>query len=186
MSLQALIKMVADEEGTEYVITHDSFGQHTLSWDTDITDPSGTVLAPGHVNLFSFPLLTFNRDGRPIEAVGEELAALEWIVNSSVEEPKRTAYRRDSSGGIITHALLIANTPQSLELCIQIFRRWPRLLPHAHGPGLFQGEHALHILAVNRRDDELCIVLEIAAKRLARYQYISLVGARCSGLFFQV
>ena len=66
------------------------------------------------------------------------------------QEPKRTAYRRDASGGLVTHALLIANTPQSIRLAMDIFARWPRLLTYGHAQGFFTGEHALHILAVNR------------------------------------
>ena len=67
---------------------------------------------------------------------------------------------------------------------MEVFRRWPRLVFHGHGPGLFQGEHALHILAVNRREDTLCELLELAHARLSRYQFVGLLRARASGLFF--
>ena len=66
------------------------------------------------------------------------------------------------------HALLIANTPQSIELVMRIARRdgsGARMLTQEHGPGLFLGEHSPHVLAVNRREEELCEMLTVVSSK---------------------
>ena len=49
ISNKILTKMVSSVTGTEFMVTHDSKGQHTFSWSSPVLDPNGTELPPGSV-----------------------------------------------------------------------------------------------------------------------------------------
>ena len=68
---------------------------------------------------------------------------------------------------------------------MRIFEARPELLPRPHIAGSpFEGENALHILAVNRREEELIRLLELASTRLHRGQCKDMLHGRISGIFF--
>ena len=70
--------------------------------------------------------------------------------------------RPDCSGAYVLHSLLLANTSPSIALAMAIYNARPRLLLQVHADGPFTGEHGLHILAVNRRELELCTLVRLA------------------------
>ncbi|KAL1507839.1 hypothetical protein AB1Y20_007447 [Prymnesium parvum] len=178
-----LLKIVAAKMGTVYHITHSTRGQHTLAWTTPVTDPDGTVLPAGFVNLYQYPMVSF--DGHlPVQVSGEKLLAIRWLIHMAAAEPQRTFYRRDASGAMPLHALAISNTPEALSLICELISLWPRMIPLVHGAGLYLGEHLFHILAVNRREDELCRMLHIAHLRLGRAQWLQLLSRTPTGIFF--
>ena len=117
--------------------------------------------------------------------VGDQLKALDWLVKTLAAEPQRAFHRRDSSGGYPIHALLIANNAASLKLVLELYQLWPRLLLQKHGPGFFLGEHGLHVLAVNRREYELCRALFLCEQYLTKSQYTELMSCQAVGMFFK-
>ena len=42
-----------------FKLEHDSQGQHTLRWTTDIVDPEGNTLSRGELNLYQYPMVSF-------------------------------------------------------------------------------------------------------------------------------
>ena len=132
-----------------------------------------------------FPLVAVDESNRRsdgstnyVELVGSELTALEWLVLATAEEPQRVFYRQDSSGGHPAHALLISNTPAAIKLVLRIFERWPRLMTLTHGRGPFQAENSFHILAANRRENDLIRALGIARLRLTDNQYATVLNTQ--------
>ena len=82
-----------------------------------------------------------------------------------------TRASRDAVGASLLHALVIADTDESLELAMHVYMAKPELLLLTHiDETPFAGQNALHVLAVNRREQELCALVELAASRLARTQ----------------
>ena len=181
-----LLRMVAASKGTTFCLEHDSTVQHTIRWSSVVTDPEGNLLPPGSVNLFKYPQCTLETAPlHPHEVEGSELACLTWIMTQAAAEPQRVFWRHDVSGGFAVHSLLIANTKHALSLCRLLFSQWPRLLLLEHCPGLFHGETALHIYAVNRREEELCAALAIGQIRLSGAQFMQLLRSRAKGFFFR-
>eukprot|EP00966_Prymnesium_polylepis_P269183 6218403-Prymnesium_polylepis.1 len=169
--------------GQVYTVTHSSRGQHTLRWMSPIVDADGTMLPPGTINLYQYPLVSFGEQ-LPVETTGRTFQAVRWLLHQVAAEPNRVFYRRDASGALPTHALAIANTDASLEMISELYARWPRMISLVHGPGLYQGEHALHIMAVNRREEELCKMLDIARLRLSHKGWLAFLAQKPDGIFF--
>ena len=90
----------------------------------------------------------------------------------------------DCTGARVFHALVIANTSASIALALAIFHQRPARLPTPHSDGPFKGEHAMHILAVNRRERELCTLIRLARDRLDADGFRCLLREQCVGPFF--
>lgn len=163
--------------------------QHTVTWDEPIELPvrvngKAALLEPGFCNLYRYPKVYFGslRKGvgkvPPIEALyvlEKMLLALLLDMHGadaldSKGDPLDYAHRLDAVGARPQHGLLVANTSASVNLVLLAFRERPALIPLRHGPGPFAGENALHILAVNSRDDQgwLCELIDIATSSLDR------------------
>ena len=54
----------------------------------------------------------------------------------------------------------------ALELALDIYLARPELLIQAHRDGPFAGETALHIVAINRREEALCSMIHVAHENL--------------------
>ena len=90
----------------------------------------------------------------------------------------------DGSGAFLLHALLISNTSPSIALALAILQRRPSLMLQAHDVGPFRGEHGLHILAVNRRERELCTLIRLAQASLTTPEFEQLLSTHAAGPFF--
>ncbi|KAL1496128.1 hypothetical protein AB1Y20_014749 [Prymnesium parvum] len=188
---RAVLSIIATQGGTKFEITHSTVEQHTFSWRQTITDPEGHELPAGSINLYRFPMVKFDSpelagrvDGQEREVVGEQLMALEWLFFTAAEEPQRVFYRQDSAGGSPAHAMLISNSAAAIKVVHQIYCRWPRMMTLTYGRGLFQGENALHILAANRKEQELIEMLRSARLRLMDKMYAALLHGQVKGVFF--
>ena len=91
----------------------------------------------------------------------------------------------DSSGAYAVHALLISNQPASVSLALQVLQRRPELMTQSHEDGLFCNENALHILAVNRREEEFIRLVEVAEASLALPELRQMIQKQADGPFFR-
>eukprot|EP00966_Prymnesium_polylepis_P259093 5984181-Prymnesium_polylepis.1 len=159
-----------------------------ILWRSKIVDPAGNVLPPGSVSFLKYPEVQFEHAAanQLSEVVGGQLAALEWVIHQVAAEPQRVFYRHDTSGSGPAHALLVSNHNAAVKLVLEIYTRWPRLITLTLGKSSFGCENALHILAANRREPQLCQALETAQLRLSDKQYHELLtlqfGGRLLGL----
>ena len=91
----------------------------------------------------------------------------------------------DASGAYPVHALLIANTHDSVALAMRLFAARPELIPQSHSSGAYRNENALHILAANRRESEFIQLVDLGVAALddARLTTMLLqqVDGRCTG-----
>ena len=116
-------------------------------------------LPAGSCNLYTYPLVAsaeFPKGERP-SASG--LRLLRQIVFQLIHQTS-ACDRPDEVGAFAIHALVVCNNPDSLALAMDLYRAAPRKLlplvhvPHRNGTPIFVGESSLHILAVNRHEDE--------------------------------
>ena len=179
-------------------------GQHRVVWHEPIElkeyviDGRPAVLQPGYCNLFKYPKTYFAalRQGKGIMPPPEALFVLERLLlalltdtsdagaSKDADGPADFAHRLDASGARPHHGLLVANTPPSIDLVLEAFRRRPSLiaLPHVGQP--FEGENALHILAVNKHETELIELIDLAARELPPRQLARTFKAQAIGVFF--
>lgn len=174
-------------ESVEVIIHHDSVGQHTLIFPSAVR-ARGLELVPGSCNLYTYPKYLPHGLHPELDAVALEGGLLQLLgdliigLSSAHDRFMDTA---DASGALPFLALLVANTDAVLELSMRIFEERPELLPRPHIRGSpFEGEQSLHILAVNRREEELIRLLELASERLDRGQCKNLLHGRVAGAFF--
>ena len=141
-------------------------------------------MPPGECNLYGFPRCTFGKR-KGVLPDDSQLVVLFRLLKRCALPSRRIFFRRDPSGACPIHALLIANNPEALSLCLQMYAHVPSLLMQTHGPGLFAGESGLHVLAANRREPELCEALELADELLTTPQFVELLCVQCRGDFFR-
>ena len=147
-------------DGTPWDIAIDSTAQHTLSWDEDLCMGSRRLSA-GAANLYKFPAVKFCHqefedhinDGEGLQVLQELLRQL--VANTDFFQ------QTDSAGANPGHALIVANSDESISLAFEIFTKIRFLMATAHGPGPFIGENNLHILLANARFDEACELLQV-------------------------
>ena len=176
-------------------VTHHYSTQHTLEWE-DVRFGSGKgglpALPAGRCNLVKYPNVVKAGEGEldaaPLK--GKQFKQLELLIFTLALDEPRFMSETDGSGAVATLLLLLANNDAAVGLTVRIFQARPELLPlvHIDCPHLlrdFHGEHALHVLAVNMREMELCRLLELAARRLSRKQLEGLFLAQADGAFFR-
>jgi len=153
-----------------------------------LIDGRRAELPPGSCNLYRYPRVCLEhvRKDREVIPALEQLYVLEELVSALIlaEEPEGIAELRDVAGATPLHGMLVANTKPSLSAVLSIYRRRPALLPQSHTLKVFAGENALHILAVNKREADLCECIEIAAANLSSSELQSLFWQQASGVFF--
>lgn len=185
---------VASAEGEVVLgrLSHDGSGQHTVAWHEQIALPGVIIdglparLPPGAANIYNYPQVSFAhlRKGLTILPPPAVLLVLDELLIACLldtDDATSLACKRDTSGSTPLHGLLVANTPQALALALRVYQRRPALLLQAHtSSGPFLGENALHILAVNRREPELCTCIELAASHLSTAELDALFWQQAS------
>ena len=172
--------------------------QHTVTWAKPITLPfpingKPATLQPGYCNLYRYPRVYFDhlRKDKAVVPSVSSLYVLEKLLLALLLEEDRSmpdrrcfARRLDGAGARPHHGLLVSNVPASLELVLKAFEARPGLIPLRHIGQPFEGENALHILAVNKREDELCRLIVIATSKLHPDALRETFCAVTSGVFF--
>ena len=91
----------------------------------------------------------------------------------------------DPVGAYPLHALVVCNTPESLDLSLEVYRRHPHWLAQVHAPsGPFYGESVLHICAVNKCETQLIQLVELASEHLSPADARELLKRQAEGPFF--
>ena len=158
-------------------VTLDIQAPHKLSWienihvasgaaDVDASGDEVAALPKGSCTLYIYPTIATDEepDGTQPSELGLRVLR-ELIVQISKDTDAFDA--ADPVGAYPIHALLVCNTPASLEVSMEIFQTRPMLLTQVHTPdGPFRGESSLHICAVNRREQTLIELVELAVARL--------------------
>ena len=175
---------VYEAEAAGTLLVQSTAGQHTMEWRSTLTGARGVTLPAGQCNLYAYPKCSL---GGKVGVVPNEaqLELLSGLLCTIASPRQHFFFRRDASGACPIHALLIANNPEALELVLRLYREVPPLLMQTHGPGFFVGEGGLHVLAVNRREEELCEALRIADETLTTPQLIEVLGHVAHGGFFR-
>ena len=93
-------------------------------------------------------------------------------------------------GAYPIHSLLVCNSPESVALAMELYAKKPSLLPlvhvqHRSGLPLFVGESSLHVLAVNRHEDEHVALIELVRSQLSAEQASALFCSQAEGVFFR-
>lgn len=173
--------------GKSVTVTHQCSGQHTLSWPAVAC--GATALRAGSTCLYTYPAIARD-DGDDADATEAELGLVDQLIMHLATE---AGYAKavdsfmsaaDGAGANPLHALLVSNQERSLNLVLSVFGARPDLLPLAHVGQPFAGENALHVLAVNRREHELCHLIELAAASLDRAELEALFHSQARGVFF--
>ena len=183
----------------EVAISGRTDAQHMVTWAEPIGLPvplqvNGVpaTLQPGYCNLYRYPRVYFDhlRKDKAVVPSGSSLFVLEKLLlallldESTLPDGRCYSHRLDASGARPHHGLLVSNTPASLALVLEAFEARPGLIALRHIGPPFEGENALHILAVNKREDELCRVIQLAASTLETEALRETFRAVTSGVFF--
>ena len=96
--------------------------------------------------------------------------------------------QRDVTGAHALHALIVCNTPESLELAMEMYAMHAPLLPLVHvmprstlAGTTFIGESSLHILAANRHEEEFVTLVGVSSADLEPW---GLCMRSCKPAFF--
>ena len=178
---------------SEFHVTHDTTGQHTLGWDVafSVNSDSQRSLPAGSCNLYLFPQFT-PLDGEAVKPEPRVLEALCELIVACAMDPHCDMFSTpDVVGAFPIHALTVCNTEEALELVEQLCNARPLLLlgqlhtKHRAGFPLFTGESNLHVLCVNRREDLLCRLIQLAIVQMRAEHLKALLEAQCAGVFFE-
>ena len=167
----------------------DFSGQHTLTWDKTLTF-EGEELPAGSCNLYVFPACTDAKDGLPFAPTGSALTAFtNLLIALALDEDCLVMRTVDQVGAYVMHAITVCNTPQSLSVSWEVYKAVPRLLLQLHefhraGFPLFFGESTLHICCVNKREDLLVDLIDLAIKELPSNEVHVLFKSQGTGVFF--
>ena len=150
------------------------------------------TLRPGSCNLYRFPHVNFNHMRAGVAKImsGDRLIILEKLLFALLTQVQGQAAQRDAVGACPIHALLVANTEPSVLFGLALIRHDPTVLLLLHEgaepakPSPFQGEGSLHIFAVNRKEDELVKVIDLACRSLDAQQLERLFLTQAGGVFF--
>ena len=154
------------------------------------------VLPAGSCNLYLFPRIALGRgvarkksasnklEDHAQEASDEDQVLLKRLLLATFETTSGSLMdQTDQSGAYPIHALMVGNTDASLALSLDLFRASPALLTRTHGTGPFEGESSLIIAIVNRREDVVLTMLELA-KKLPEDRRDDFLRAQPTGPFF--
>ena len=183
-----------EERGQHVKITLDSTAQHTLSWNNPITispEDNGefVTLRAGQVNLYFFPEVQPDPDTPGRKLVGGELKVLQRLVAALIATPCDITDCHDFVGATPVHALLVANNDAALDTVMAMFRARPKLMYQTHATArndvpIFNGENCLIVAAVNRREKQVCEMIEIARQHLEPEERVRLYTQQPTSVFF--
>lgn len=187
-SYSTTIHVAGLEPSSGVTVSLDVSGQHTLSWDDALSYGGKVVLPAGTANLYLYPALT-TREGERLVPSGPGLQALNGLVLAIATSGSGLDEIADEVGAFMQHALTVSNTPQGLVVVEQLLISKPSLLTQVHvnhrvGLPLFAGESSLHICAVNRREELLCRLIELAVEQLETEDVRTLFRSQAAGVFF--
>ena len=149
---------------------------------------ASALLPAGECNLYHFPTVTLDGSDAfhpPVILSGARLEVLSRLILAVCGAPTPSALPAatsappaaedidvgatvvDASGALILHALALANTNASVDTCLALMARRPALIAATHSSGMFAGETVLHVLAVNRRQEDSLALLALAEEHLA-------------------
>ena len=180
---------IADKskERTCVRVHFDFSSQHTISWDAPLqrgASHSTEMLPPGKCNLYFFPqIIVADPHGTSLmlEAESESLEVMTQLLlllATTIDDGKMFE-TPDFVGAFPIHALLVCNSPESLAVSMVVLQAKPTLLTQLHVSGglgaYFNGESCLHILIVNRREDELLRILDLAEEKLEAESFAQLL-----------
>jgi len=117
-------------------VTLDTSGQCTLKWGLiEMRMSEGTLpikLPAGECNLYTFPAAVL--DGSPTTLSGPHLDALGELLVALAIDPSTAdmMLTPDAVGAYPIHALLVANTEQSLKLAMRLFQSEPGAFSFFH------------------------------------------------------
>ena len=154
-----------------------------------------TALPAMTANLYLYPKVTVDGGSTRSLTPPEQDGFLQLLLLLLADGEATALFQRcDAVGAAPLHALLVANTPQALELAMCLLWAQPTLLLQVHAAwGPFDGESVLHVLAANRQEGLLVDglpersipgVLEIARSKLSDAQYTQLWLSLARGPFF--
>lgn len=183
--LQNLDVATSQDDSLQTIL--DATGQLSLTWMDEIR-ADGTSIPPGRCNLYTYPFVT-TLAGRET-FVPESLTPLKRVVLASLADPQCSYFEvADEVGAYFIHCLLVANTPEALELAWELLKAKPSLLcvvhtDHRKGFALFTGESCLHIVAANRREKLLLRLVDLAEAELPASAFGELLRTQARGSFF--
>jgi hypothetical protein len=155
-------------------VTLNSASQHTLEWETPLQDDHGTQLAPGSINLYTWP---GTYEGAQLALLQTVMLGLVWSALHLFEVP-------DPVGAYVIHALIVCNTEASLDVALAVLDVVPRLLLQTHQGQPFCGEGCLHILCANRREEHALRMVDLALQHLSAAEVASFLSTQAVGVFF--
>lgn len=179
------------------LVSFDIDAPHTLSWEEDVHQPDSSkatidvidghvvpVLPKGSCCLYVFPKVTTEWDPTGSNASEDGVRVLRQILSCLAS--KTNAFQvPDPVGAFPIHALVVCNSPQSLQVSMSLYREHPQWLMQVHAAaGPFSGESALHILAVNKCEELFVELVELAKQQLDSEDTKQLVLGHTEGAFF--
>ena len=186
----------ASKDSTSVRVHFDYSGQHTITWDAPLARNntlSSATLPPGKCNLYFFPAITpagSDDISKKLEAESEGLEVMTQLLLllATAVEGGKMFDTPDFVGAFPIHALLVCNTTESLAVGMAVLRAKPTLLTQLHVAGglgaYFNGESCLHIVTVNRREEELLCMLDLAEEKLEVETFKQLLNEQPVGAFF--
>lgn len=165
-------------------------GQHTVRWPLPIriaVNGVMTSLAAGQANLYMYPKVTFNKvPGEPglVHLSGSRLKVLDALI-AAIAVTGSVFESHDGAGATPILGLMVANTAAAMELARTIYTLRPALLGQQHAPGPFLGETVFHVLAANRREEELCAFIQLAHDELDAESLRRVLTCQVEGGFFR-
>ena len=187
---------LVDTDPRIVTVVVDTSGQHTLSWTSAIDEsPENNLDAmddglpeDSKCNLYLFPTIMTPREPRGERPSMAGIRLLRRIFIYLAENTNALTVP-DEVGAFAIHALVVCNTPESLELSMELFERVPALLAQVHvkhraGFPLFSGESSLHICAVNKREKEFIKIVQLAMSKLEPEVAREMITSHTEGVFF--
>ena len=153
------------------------------------------ILTAGNCDLLQFPKAEdaayYSNDGEELSTLSKEVLAhlLEEVVRDQYYGDQ-IEQLRDVSGAGIIHCLMLANNDDSLSLAMRLIHARPSLLHCVHKKGrgnlqgVFDGEGALHILAVNKQEKLFHDLIKLVHEEGEEEDLKDLLMQRCAGKFF--
>lgn len=188
----------------EIKVTLDMTDRMTIEWETVWHEKTSQLLLhAGVCHINQYPEVRNIDDDEVVvhtdtQGKAQQIEELQIIFTQLIKQHfKHVEKLRDISGAALVHNLLLANNKHSVSLAMKLFKLEPLLLLCIHQNGrkegsqdmirVFDGEGSLHILAVNKLEDEFKALVELAYKELSTEEnkFEKLLMQKAHGSFFK-